>query len=256
MKQYIKNNLLGCKDNKKILNAQIILKIITKKSFFLSKRWDLHRQAVDGAMLADDGSGIDGDDVAVGKCLADDAKGFRVVFGLTVNGGEDGSVENQKVGVGRRKALSFLLPRSSFLGNRFLENCIRHWQSKQSIGLSVGGSEAFELLFQRLKIGKLFVVFIVAAHVEQRVVGCTAYDSVDVAVSIVANEVAVVEPHDTLGTQSAFQFLLDFLAGERLVAIRCQEALRSRENRAVTVAFDAAALENEILMVLKLTVDS
>lgn len=207
-------------------------------------------------MLADDGSGIDGDDVAVGEGFADDAKGFRVVFGLTVNGREDGTIENQEVGVGRRQALSFLFPLSSFLGNRFLENRFRHRQSKQSIGFSVGSSEAFELLFQRLKIGKLLIVFVVATHVEQCVVGRTANDGVDVAVGIVANEVAVVEPHDALGTQSAFEFGLDFLAGERLVAIRCQEALRRRENRAVTVAFDAAALENEILMVLKLTVDS
>ena len=98
-------------------------------------------------MLANDGSGIDGDDVAVGEGFADDAKGFRVVFGLTINRREDGTIENQEVGVGRRQALSFLFPRSSFLGNRFLENCIWHWQSKQSIGLSVGSLKAFELLF-------------------------------------------------------------------------------------------------------------
>ena len=108
--------------------------------------------------------------------------------------------------------------------------------------------------FQRLKIGKLLVVFIVAAHVEQRVVGRTAHDGVDVAVGVVANEVAVVEPHDALGSQSAFEFRLDFLAGERLVAIWCQQALRRCENRAATVAFDAAALENEILMVLQVRV--
>ena len=71
---------------------------------------------MDGAVLSDDGAGIDGDDVAVGEGFADDAQGFRIVFGLSIDGRKDGSVQNQEIGVGRRQAFIqfpfFLLPPS------------------------------------------------------------------------------------------------------------------------------------------------
>ena len=206
--------------------------------------WQLHREAMDGAVLSDDGAGIEGDNGAVGEGSGDDAQGLGIFLGLGISGNKHCTVENQEVGISRRQALAFI------------QNCRSHRQFQQAIGPSVGGAKRAELLLKCLKISEVRIAGVVAAHVEERVVGCAAHDGVDVAVGVVADEVAVVEPHDALSTEPAFQFGFKLLATQRLVTIRSQQALRGGENGAAAVALDAAALQNEILMAFELKVES
>ena len=69
----------------------------------------LHGAAVQGTVLADDGATVDADDVSVGEGLADDAHGFLVEVGLVVGGYQDGTIDDEVVGIGGGEAVCWLL---------------------------------------------------------------------------------------------------------------------------------------------------
>ena len=57
-------------------------------------------------MLLDDGAAIDAHDFAARIGLTDNTHGFGVEVGLSVGGHEDGTIDDQIVGVGGGKAIS------------------------------------------------------------------------------------------------------------------------------------------------------
>jgi hypothetical protein len=60
----------------------------------------LHGAAMEGAVLLDDGTTVDADDLAVWVGLANDTQGFGVEVGLGIGGHKDGTIDDQVVGVG------------------------------------------------------------------------------------------------------------------------------------------------------------
>ena len=55
--------------------------------------WKLHRTAMDGAMLTDDCSAVDGDHPSVGKGFLNETDGFLVLLRLLVSGNKYSSVD-------------------------------------------------------------------------------------------------------------------------------------------------------------------
>ena len=106
-----------------------------------------------------------------------------------------------------------------------------------------------QLLLHLVEFSVVHVVLVVFLTVQNGVIGCEACQSVDVPVGIVALDVPVVEPQHAVGLKPRKQPVLYVLSGERLVAVRCQQALRCGEQGALAVALNAAALEHKILMV-------
>lgn|SRR5574344_398000 len=74
------------------------------------------------------------------------------------------------------------------------------------------------------------------------------------AVGVVANQIAMVEPDDVLRLEEILQEFFQLLTIERLVAMRRQEALGGGEDGALAVALDATAFEHKSLMVVDRTV--
>lgn len=71
----------------------------TQRRYFLL-RGLLLGDAVEGAAFLDEVEAVDGDDLAVGELLGDDAEGADVVFPLAEGGDEDGVVEDEEIDVG------------------------------------------------------------------------------------------------------------------------------------------------------------
>jgi hypothetical protein len=55
---------------------------------------------MEGAVLLDDGTTVDADDLAVWIGLANDTQGLSVEVGLGIGGHKDGAIDDQVVGVG------------------------------------------------------------------------------------------------------------------------------------------------------------
>ena len=66
------------------------------------------------------------------------------------------------------------------------------------------------------------------------------------AIGIIANEAAVVEPYNALGSEILFEASLNLGLREGLVAMRRHEATGRCENGAFAIALDRAALEDEV----------
>ena len=193
---------------------------------------------MDGAVLADDGAGVDGQDVVVGEGGGEDA-GCLVVFRrLVVGGQDDASVDDEEVGVGGWQAVA--------VG---LVDGVGQGEPVQSVGLAVGSLEGLHLLLEGLEVGIVLIGGIVAIGVEQGVVGRHTDDGVDVAVGVVAAEVAVVDPDDALGAEAFFQFFLYLLARAWLVAPHL--ALGGGHDGSTSVALDGSSLEHEVGVLLQ-----
>ena len=82
------------------------------------------------AVLADDGAAVDAYDVAIGEGLADDVHGLLVKVGLTVGGYEDGTVDDQIVGVGGGQPLGIVVVDGAGQG-----------QAQQAVGAAVEGAQ-------------------------------------------------------------------------------------------------------------------
>ena len=63
-------------------------------------------------MLADDGTAVDGDDFAVGIGEGDGAESLGVEVGLRVGRNEDGTVDDEVVGVGGGEAVATVIDRT------------------------------------------------------------------------------------------------------------------------------------------------
>lgn len=85
-----------------------------------------------------------------------------------------------------------------------------------------------------------------ALNVSDGAVGAEAGKSVDVAISIVAGEVAVVEPQDALGMEVMQETTLYLVTRQIGIAVGREEALTGGHECATPVTLDAAAFEDEV----------
>ena len=82
-----------------------------------------------------------------------------------------------------------------------------------------------------------------------------SHDGVDVAVGIIAYQIAVIQPDDSLELEESLQQMVDAVVVERLVAVRRQQALRGGEECTLSVTLDAASFEHEALVVLYIGIE-
>lgn len=99
------------------------------------------------------------------------------------------------------------------------------------------------------------VVGVVALHISNGVVGAKAGEGVDVSISVVAEEVAVVEPENSSGLESLEEKGLDVSPAVLRIAVGVEQTLGSGEDSTLTIALDAAALEDKVLIVNVVAVD-
>lgn len=181
-------------------------------------------------------TGIDADDVEAGESERDGLAGQCIEVGLVVGGHEYGTVDDDEVGVGGWQPFAIV------------EDGVGHGKPQEAVGVSVGCAQRAELLLQSLEILVLWVVLIVATHIEQSVVGCKSDDGVDVPVGVVADEISMVEPYDASGMESPAQLFLNFLLGEGLVAVGCQQTGAGSEDGTFAVAFDRPSFKHKVVV--------
>ena len=78
-----------------------------------------------------------------------------------------------------------------------------------------------------------------------------SHDGVDMSVGIITHQITMVEPYHIPYMEEIPELAVDVLAGERLVAVRRQQALRCGEERTLAVALYASAFEHEALVVFQ-----
>ena len=100
-----------------------------------------------------------------------------------------------------------------------------------------------------MQVGILRIVLVVAAHIEQRVVGTEAHDSVDMSVGVIADELSVVEPYYLTSAETFLQHLLHLSLCHGLVTVGCHKAYACGEHRAASVALYRTTLEHEVVVV-------
>ena len=179
----------------------------------------LHRGAMEGAVLADEDAAVNGNDVVAGKSLLELGARQFIVGRLAIGGHQDGTVDDQEVGVGGRKAMAIVgvvdgrwqregdeveEPRPL----RPLSNSPRG--GERTCG-GVGEGQSLELLLHGVEGLIVLVIWIGTLYVSDCVVGTEAGEGVNMAVCIIASEVAMIEPEDALGmeiAQEAFFYLL------------------------------------------------
>ena len=95
----------------------------------------------------------------------------------------------------------------------------------------------------------LLVIGSCRRDVEERVVRREAHDGVYVSVGVVANEVAVVKPHHTVGTENGLYMFFNLFFGHGLVTVRSKQTLACRHDGALAVALYRASLKHKLVLV-------
>lgn len=195
-------------------------------------------------MLTDKDAAVDADDVVMGKGLLELAPRLFVVVGLCVGGVEDGSVDDEEIGVGGRESVA-LVCRRHWSKVLFVDGC-GHWERDEPIGLSRESAQLAQFLFHELQFGKMFVGRVGTGNVGNGVVGAEAGKGVDVSVGVVACEIAMMQPKHLSGVEKAEELLLDVVRSEHVVAVGGEQTGGGGEDCATAVGLDAAAFEHEV----------
>ena len=204
----------------------------------------LHGAAMEGAVLLDDGTTVDADDLAVGIGLANDTEGLGVEVGLGIGGHQDGAIDDQVVGVGGGETVTVsdgIADQTTFGHGRIIDRT-GEGELQKAVGTAFEGTECTELFFHQGQVGMVGI----ATGKDDGVVRADAYQGIDMAIGIIANEAAVVEPYNALGTEIFLEAGFNLGLREGLVAMRRHEATRSGEDGAFAIALDRTALEDEV----------
>ena len=124
-----------------------------------------------------------------------------------------------------------------------------HGQRKQTVGVSVEGTEGLELVFHGAEGTVVLVVLVQALHVSNGVVGTETGQGVYVAVCVVTGQVAVIQPEHLTQVEAFHQVGFDVFAREGVIAIRSQQAGGGGEQGTFSVAFNGTAFEHEVAAV-------
>ena len=108
------------------------------------------------SMLLNNCPAVDAYDFPVRKGFADDAHRLLVQVGLVVGWHQDGTVDDQVVGIGGRKA-GIVLGGSpadcSTFGRRLLVDGAGQREAQQAVGLAVKGAQVLQFLFHFVEVG-------------------------------------------------------------------------------------------------------
>ena len=195
------------------------------------------------AVLSNDGLRVNAYDVVAGERLCHKLKSTGIVCLLIVSRNYHSTVYNQEVSVSGRQSVIIVIQR---IGHRELEQSI--W-----LAVSIGG--LLQLVLKCLEVGMLRVVLVIATHIEQSVVGADAYDCVDVAVGVVADELSVVKPYYLACTQTLLEHSFHLCLCHRLIAVGSHKAYACSEHGAATVALYRTALKHKVVIVDTLTAE-
>ena len=204
----------------------------------------LHGAAMEGAVLLDDGTTVDADDFAVGIGLANDTEGLGVEVGLGIGGHQDGAIDDQVVGVGGGKAVTVsdgIADYTTFGHGRIIDRTGER-ELQKAVGTAFEGAECTKFFFHQGQVGMVGI----ATGIDDGVVRADAYQGIDMAIGIIANEAAVVEPYNALGTEILLEASLNLGLSEGLVAMRRHEATGGCEDGTFAIALDRAAFEDEV----------
>ena len=195
-------------------------------------------------MLLDDGAAIDADDFAVGIGLTDNTHGFGIKVGLGIGGHQDGAIDDQVVGIGGGETVTVsdgIADHTTFGHGRIIDRTGER-ELQKAVGTAFEGAECTKFFFHQGQVGMVGI----ATGIDNGVVGTDAYQRVDMSVGIVANQRAVVEPYDALGTEIFLEAGFNLGLREGLVAMRRHEATGSCEDGALAIALDGTAFEDEV----------
>lgn len=204
----------------------------------------LHGAAMEGAVLLDDGTTVDADDFAVGIGLANDTEGLGVEVGLGIGGHQDGAIDDQVVGIGGGETVTVsdgIADHTTFGHGRIIDRTGER-ELQKAVGTALEGAECTKFFFHQGQVGMVGI----ATGIDDSVVRTDAYQGIDMAIGIIANETAVVEPYHTLGTEIFLEAGFNLGLREGLVAMRRHEAIGSGEDGTLAIALDRTALEDEV----------
>ncbi len=127
--------------------------------------------------------------------------GFLILDGLIVCGEEKFIVHDEEIGIGGWKALSV-----SYHG-------VGKRNGDESIAFPLECAQGLELLFHEMQFFVMSVLRVSALRIDNGVIGAEAGQRVNVAVSVIAFQMAMVEPYYTLHVKQVFQlfFYLGFV---------------------------------------------
>ena len=198
---------------------------------------ELHRRAMQRTMLADEHAAVDGYDVMFGECFLQLPTGELIVLGLAVGGHQNCSVYNQEIGIGGRQTVPIL---------GVVDGSWKREGDEAPLLTSLGREETMQLLLHRLEGLIVLVGGVGTLHIGDDAVGAETGKGIDVAVCVVAGQIAVIEPQDTLGVEITPQALFYLEAIELGVAVGRKQTRAGGQQRAAPVALDAATLEDEV----------
>ena len=181
---------------------------------------------------------VNANDVVALERLGNGGKRLAVEVGLVIGRHDDRPVDNQEIGIGGGQTFAVLV-----------HDRVIHGQRQQTVRLALGCAQRAQLGLQRSKVGVLLIVGSCRRDVEERVVRREAHNGVYVSVGVVANEVAVVEPHHTVGTEHPLQMLLNVVLRHGLVTVRREQTLACRHDGALAVALYRASLKHKLVLV-------
>ena len=131
-----------------VLNSEKvkISKSVKQNSQDLASARILHCQAMDGAVLSDDSPCVDANDVVAGEGFGYCSKCLVVKCGLVIGRHDDGTVDDEKIGVGGRQTLTVA------------DDWLIHRERQQPVGLAVGSAQLLQLVFKCNEIVVLLVI--------------------------------------------------------------------------------------------------
>ena len=142
-------------------------------------------------MLTDERPSIDGDYLVSREGEPDLPLSLLVALWLAVRGHQHGAVQDEEVGISGRKPISF-----------FVEDWFCHGERNEPIWLILKRAERLQLCLHLLQLIVVRVAGVCALQISNGVVGAETCQRIDVAVSIVAFEIAMREPQDALSAES------------------------------------------------------
>jgi hypothetical protein len=199
---------------------------------------------MEGTVLLDDGTTVDADDLAIGIGLADDTHGLGIKVGLSVGGHEDGTIDDQIVGVGGGQTVTVsdgIADHTTFGHGRIIDRTGER-ELQKAVGTAFEGAEGTKFFFHQGQVGMVGI----ATGIDDGVVRADAYQGIDMAIGIIANETAVVEPYNALGTEIFLETDLYLCLCEGLVAMGRHETTGGGEDGALAIALDGTAFEDEV----------
>ena len=203
--------------------------------WFEHGRGKLHGGTVQGTVLPYQHTAVDADHFVLRESFLQGFFGHLVIDGLVVCGHQDGTVDHEEIGIRGRKPFTVLVI-----------NGIRHGQRHELVGLVLQGAERTQLFFHQGQVFIVAVAFVRASHVGDGLSGTEACQRVDMPVRVIAFQVSMVEPQDSLGMQCPQQVLLNVCQIHSFVASGGEQASGCGHDGALPVAFDGAAFEHEV----------